>query len=281
MAESWWERPITFGIPHGICKTGGLAGLYWVNREAALRLLDDLAEVGALVRLGAHPGRSVLYRAQSAARRRCSPSGSACAWAACARTCRRRARPAPCLLVRLTCGVGLCVGALRLHFCSNSVWAVSQRSCAAAAPRRDGCALPCLCGWQVLAPTLCCPAGKKARHQLTTDTVADVDMRFLSFAVASERARGGSQPCQDAMPMRAECAGGADDDRCRGGRGGRVAVRAADVGALGGPRGGRVCARQLHPGAPLCSCHPNCAAPGLGPCTGFPVFHTGCLPVML
>jgi len=61
VAESWWERPITFGIPHGICKTGGLAGLYWVNREAALRLLDDLAEVGALVRLGAHPGRSVLY----------------------------------------------------------------------------------------------------------------------------------------------------------------------------------------------------------------------------
>jgi len=181
----------------------------------------------------------------------------------------------------LTCGVSLCVGALRLHYCSSSVWAVLQRSCSAAAPRRDCCALPCLCGLQVLAPAFCCPAGKKACQQLTTDAVADVDMRFLSFAVASECACGGSQPCQGAMPMRAECAGVADDDRCCGGRGGRVAVRAADVGALGGPRGGRVCARQLHPGAPLCSCHPNCAAPGLGPCTGFPVFHTGCLPVML
>jgi hypothetical protein len=84
-----------------------------------------------------------------------------------------------------------------------------------------------------------------------------------------------------AMLMRAEGAGGADDDSGRGGRSGRVAVRAADVAALGGPRGGRVCARQLHSGAPLRTCHPNCAAPGLGPCNGFLVFHTGCLPVML
>jgi len=52
---------VCFGVPHRIRASSCVAGLYWVNREAALRLLDDLAEVGALVRLGARPGRSVRH----------------------------------------------------------------------------------------------------------------------------------------------------------------------------------------------------------------------------